>query len=120
MTQNTTDPKHTVDARRSANRPYSLGEIEMTDTVCSRNMTKNAALKDAIGLCESEAARWRGEKTGDHWQAVADVLKAEFFPAAIVDAAKNAVKPIIDRERDAEHVGQGIMDARLRQNRPSP
>jgi hypothetical protein len=83
-----------------------------------------SALRDAIGLVESEANRWKSDpKTGEHWRKVADVLNGRDEAARIAGIIKQAqenVRPLIEQElaseRAASHDRSFVMrSAALRQ-----
>jgi hypothetical protein len=69
-------------------------------------MTFDDALRDAIGLCQSEHARWKhaDPKTGEHWKQVADALLAGQFEQAF-ERAKETVKTQIVKEAENELPG---------------
>jgi hypothetical protein len=69
-------------------------------------MTFDDAVRDAIGLCQSEHSRWKhaDPKTGEHWKQVADALLAGQFDEAL-ERAKITVRNKIAKEAENELPG---------------
>jgi hypothetical protein len=71
--------------------------------------------RDLINLAQSEAQRWKraDPKTGAHWERVAEHAEAEMVRLTL-EASAATLKPLIERELEAERIPQGLMEFRMR------